>query len=109
MKQLPKPESSKMDVNTLLNHLTNLKTTINEKQKQINNRNMEIEGIKIKQFSNFFSVSVIIKLLFKINLVLENAYNQKKSQLENLKSKADSLKSKTVKLKDEIFNKLNFF
>ena len=33
-----------MDVNTLLNHLTNLKIIINEKEKQVNERNEKIKG-----------------------------------------------------------------
>ena len=43
-----------MDVNTLLNHLTNLKTTINQKEKEIDERNKRIEGnLKIFNFQEY--------------------------------------------------------
>jgi hypothetical protein len=91
-----------MDVNTLLNHLTNLKTTINQKEKEIDERNKRIEGnFEIFTFQEYNR--------FNKFLALDVTFNDGKAKYEKLKLQVDSLKLKTVKLKDDIYNKLNFF
>jgi hypothetical protein len=91
-----------MDVNTLLNHLTNLKTTINQKEKEIDERNKRIEGnFEIFTFQEYNR--------FNKFLGLDVTFNDGKAKYEKLKLQVDSLKLKTVKLKDDIYNKLNFF
>jgi hypothetical protein len=47
-KKLPKSESNNMDVNTLLIHLSNLKKNINQKEKEVDQRNNKIKGIQIE-------------------------------------------------------------
>jgi predicted RNase H-like nuclease (RuvC/YqgF family) len=83
-KRLPKAVTSNMDVNTLLNHLTNLKTTINQKEKEIDERNKRIEGIRKLRI-----------LIFKIKINFIN-FQLSKSHLMMVKRNMKNLNYKSI-------------
>ena len=67
----------------------------------------EIVELKVKEKLNFQKKISVLKIT--IVSALENTYNDSKVKYEKLRLQVDSLKLKTVKLKDDIYNKLNFF